>query len=142
MGLVIDTAAQPIGRRVCGEGTGAQVILNLSLYLKVNSMAVKVLINRLIIEDGIEDALPLLKELRIKAMDNPGYISGESLVNHYNPRNIMIIATWQTFDDWINWQESDERDAAEAKLERFLQEPAKYEVYDLGVLSKKKNFLI
>jgi len=105
-------------------------------------MAVKVLINRLIIEDGIEDALPLLKELRIKAMDRPGYISGESLVNHYNPRNIMIIATWQTFDDWINWQESDERDAAEAKLERFLQEPAKYEIYNLGVLSKKKNFLI
>ena len=105
-------------------------------------MAVKVLINRLFIEDEIEDALPLLKELRIKAMDNPGYISGESLVNHYDPRNIMIISTWQTFDDWINWKESDEKESAEAKLEKFLQEPTKYEIYNLGVLSKKKNFLI
>ena len=61
-------------------------------------MAVKVLINRLIKENKIDDALSLLKEIRIKAMDHPGYISGESLVNHYNPRNIMIIATWQTRD--------------------------------------------
>ena len=105
-------------------------------------MAVKVLINRLIIEDKVEDALPILKEIRIKAMDHPGYISGESLVNHYDPRNIMIISTWQTFDAWINWKGSDERESAEAKLEKFLQEPAKYEIYNLGVLSKKKNFLI
>ena len=47
-------------------------------------MAVKVLINRLIKENKIEDSLSLLKEIRIKAMDSPGYISGESLVNHYN----------------------------------------------------------
>jgi heme-degrading monooxygenase HmoA len=84
----------------------------------------------------------LLKEIRIKAMDHPGYISGESLVNHYNTQNIMIISTWQTFADWISWQESKEREAAESRLEVFLEEPTKYEVYDLGVLSKKKNFLI
>ena len=105
-------------------------------------MAVKVLINRLIIEDEIEDALPLLKELRIKAMDHPGYISGESLVNHYNQYNIMIIATWQTFEDWINWQESGERVEIDAKLENLLEEPAQCEIYDLGLLSKSKEFLI
>ena len=32
-------------------------------------------------------------------------------------------------------------DHQKEKLEKFLQEPAKYEVFDLGVLSKKKNFL-
>ena len=105
-------------------------------------MAVKVLINRLIKENNIDDALSLLKEIRVKAMDHPGYISGESLVNHYNPQSIMIISTWQTFEDWISWQESEEREEAESRLKAFLQEPPKYEVYDLGVLSKKKNFLI
>ena len=105
-------------------------------------MAVKVLINRHILEDKIEDALSIFKEIRIKAMDQPGYISGESLVNHHDPQNIMIISTWQTYEDWHNWQWSDERRAVESKLEKFLQETAQYKVYDLGVFSKKKDFLL
>ena len=105
-------------------------------------MAVKVLINRLVKENMIDEALSLLKESRIKAMDQPGYISGASLVDHYNPQNIMIISTWQTFEDWTNWYESDERESTEARLDVFLQASPQYEIFDLGVLSKKKNFLI
>ena len=105
-------------------------------------MAVKALINRHILEDKIEDALSIFKEIRIKAMDQPGYISGESLVNHHDPQNIMIISTWQTYEDWKNWRESGERKAMELRLERFLQKPAEYKIYDLGVLSKKKDYLL
>ena len=105
-------------------------------------MAVKALINRHILEDKIEDALSIFKEIRIKAMDQPGYISGESLVNHHDPQNIMIISTWQTYEDWKNWHQSDERTALESKLERYLQKPAEYKIYDLGVLSKKKDYLL
>ena len=50
-------------------------------------MAIKVLIKRIIQKDKIEDVLVLLKKLRIEAMNHPGYISGETLVNHYNQQS-------------------------------------------------------
>ncbi|MBU0528661.1 antibiotic biosynthesis monooxygenase [bacterium] len=61
----------------------------------------------------------------------PGYISGETLINQDDPRNIMVISIWQTIEDWMNWQESDEKKDSEAQFERLLQEPAEYEIYDV-----------
>jgi heme-degrading monooxygenase HmoA len=47
-----------------------------------------------------------------------------------------VISTWQTIEDWIRWEESDERAVSEAELENLLEEPAKFEIYDLGESSK------
>jgi heme oxygenase (mycobilin-producing) len=100
-------------------------------------MTVKIFIKRHVQEDDMDVALSLLSQFRITAMGQPGYISGETLVNHYDPRSVTVVSTWQTVEDWINWQESDERARNEAQLEKMLEEPTKYEVYDVGVLHKK-----
>ena len=100
-------------------------------------MTVKIFIKRNIQEDDMEVALSLLSQFRINAMGQPGYISGETLINHYDPRSVTVVSTWQTVEDWINWQESDERARIEARLEEMLEQPTKYEVYDVGVLPKK-----
>ena len=105
-------------------------------------MAVKVLIRRVIEEEALEKVLALLKALRMNAMNRSGYVTGETLVNHYDPSIIMIISTWQSISDWIQWEESDERAAMEKQLVAFQKAPAQFEVYDLGALSKKKDFLI
>ena len=94
-------------------------------------MVIKVLITRLIQENKIREVLTLLKKLRIGAMNQPGYISGETLVNQYDPRSIMVVSIWQTVEDWNRWQESDERKANEVQFERLLREPTMYEVYDV-----------
>ena len=94
-------------------------------------MVTKVLITRLIQENKIAEVLALLKKLRIKAMNQPGYISGETLINQYDSRSIMVISIWQTLENWNSWQESEEKKANEAQLEKLLQAPAKYEIYDV-----------
>ena len=96
-------------------------------------MAIKIVIKRQFRENIIEDAFDLLNNFRNDAMDQPGYISGETWVNHYAPRSITVVSTWQTVEDWIRWEESDERAANEAKLESLLEVPTKFEIYDLGV---------
>jgi heme-degrading monooxygenase HmoA len=96
-------------------------------------MAVKVLIRRHIKEGESEKAIELLNKFRSNAMGQSGYISGETLVNHYDPRSITVISTWQSIDDWIRWEESNKRASNEAELENLLEEPAKYEIYDFGV---------
>jgi heme-degrading monooxygenase HmoA len=100
-------------------------------------MAVKVFIKRSIKRDQTAAAVKLLMELRSRALKQPGYISGETLVNHYDPRNIAMVSTWQTIDDWIRWQESDERAAKEDQLESLQEGPANFEIYDLGLVSGK-----
>ena len=96
-------------------------------------MAVKVFIKRNIKKGKTEDTLSLLNEVRSQALKQPGYISGETLINHYDPSNITVVSTWQTIDDWIRWQESDERSVQEDQLESLQEGPANFEIYDLGL---------
>jgi len=100
-------------------------------------MAVKVFIKRVVKKGKTEAAVKLLMDVRSQALKQPGYISGETLVNHYDPCNIAVVSTWQTIDDWIRWQESDERAAKEDQLESLQEGPANFEIYDLGLISGK-----
>jgi heme-degrading monooxygenase HmoA len=95
-------------------------------------MAVKVFIKRHFKEGHTQEALTLLKQFRHAAMDQPGHISGETLVNHYDARSITVISTWESIENWIRWQESAQRETTETNLEAFLEQPTKYEVYDIG----------
>jgi len=99
-------------------------------------MAIKVFIKRYVKKGKTEDTLALLNEVRSQALKQPGYISGETLVNHYDPSNITIVSTWQTIDDWIRWQESDERAVQEDQLESLQEGPANFEIYDLGLANR------
>jgi len=99
-------------------------------------MAIKVFIKRYVKKGKTEDTLALLNEVRSKALKQPGYISGETLVNHYDPSNITIVSTWQTIEDWIRWQESDERAVQEDQLESLQEGPANFEIYDLGLANR------
>lgn len=100
-------------------------------------MAIKVFIKRYVKKGKTEDTLALLNEVRSQALKQPGYISGETLVNHYDPSNITVVSTWQTIEDWIRWQESDERAAKEDQLESLQERPTIFEIYDLGLGSGK-----
>ena len=100
-------------------------------------MAIKIVIKRQFKANTAEKAFALLNEFRHVAMNLPGYISGETWVNHYDPCSITVVSTWQTVEDWIRWEESDERAANEEKLENLLEKRTKFEVYDLGKLPDK-----
>ena len=97
-------------------------------------MAIRVFIKRYVREGQLEKAFELLKKFRSSAMTQPGYISGETLVDHYDPFRIVIISTWETVDDWIHWQESDVREIKELELADYLGAPSKYEIYDVDKL--------
>jgi len=102
-------------------------------------MSVKIFIKRHIKEDKMKEALSKLNQFRLDAMGQSGYISGETLVNHYDPRSVTVVSTWKTVENWIDWQESDVRSRNEAQLEELLEQSTKYEIYDVGVLSKKQK---
>jgi heme-degrading monooxygenase HmoA len=102
-------------------------------------MTIRVLIKRHVKEGFVGRVSEMLHEFRKKAKKQAGYISGETWINHYDPRSITIVSTWQHLEDWIRWQSSDERAANEAKIEGLLELPTKYEIYDVGSLPKETS---
>jgi len=94
-------------------------------------MPIKVFIKRHVKEGHVQAAIGMLEEFRRMAIKQPGYISGETLTNHYDARSITVISSWHTIEDWVRWQSSDMRAANEAKLEKILEVPTKYEIYDV-----------
>ena len=94
-------------------------------------MAVRIFIKRNVKKGRTQEAVELLKEVRSQALKQPGYISGETLINHYDPCKITVVSTWQSIDDWIGWEESDARSSKEGQLEGLLEGPTDFEIYDL-----------
>jgi heme oxygenase (mycobilin-producing) len=99
-------------------------------------MTIKVFIKRHVKAGHVEEAVAMLERFRSMAKDEPGYISGETLINHFDSRSITVVSTWQTIEEWVNWQNSDKRAANEAKIEVLLEVPTKYEIYDAGASRK------
>ena len=95
-------------------------------------MAVKVIIKRRIKEGKSRGVFTLLNKLRTDAMEQPGYIYGETLINHDDPHEVVVIAMWQAFENWLNWKENELRQANERQLEEWLQEPTEVNTYVLG----------
>lgn len=98
-------------------------------------MTVKIFIRRHCQEGQVEKALEMLIGFRRAAMDQPGYLAGETLVNHYDSRSILVVSIWESVDDWIRWQNSALRDRNEARIEELLDRPTVYEIFDLRASS-------
>ena len=92
-------------------------------------MAVRVLIEREI-EPGHELQLhQLLLQLRAKAMQVKGYISGETLRALDDPNRFLVISTWSNLDEWKSWENNSDRKRIEAQINNLLRSPEKKAIY-------------
>ena len=92
-------------------------------------MAVKVIIDRKVKKGKEERFFDLLKELRSKAVSSKGYISGETLRALSDPHNYVVVSTWQSADDWRNWEKNSGRKKIQARIERLMVRPTKTKIY-------------
>lgn len=95
-------------------------------------MAVKIIIKRKIPKSKETQVLPLLLELRSKAMTQPGYISGETLINVNDPEDYLVISTWKSVKEWKSWEGSKERNEIQGRIEKLLGEKSSVQVYYYG----------
>ncbi len=101
-------------------------------------MAVKVLITRKFKEGKSMEVFALLNKMRAAAMEQPGYITGETLIGYDDPRILVVISTWQSAENWINWREDPIRTANEAKLDPYLEQSVNYQLFVLGTYPTRK----
>ena len=95
-------------------------------------MAVKILIRRKVPENKARQMIPLFREMRTLANEQPGYITGETMENLEKPDEFLVISTWETSDDWKQWEQSDERQQIQSKIDALLGGKTDYEIFHYG----------
>ena len=102
-------------------------------------MTAKIIIKRRFVKENTPQILSLLNKMRSIAMNQAGYISGETLMQKDFPENMAVIATWKRMEDWMAWKASEERKTYEAMLEIYQTRPTQYEEYHLGTSFLKED---
>ncbi|MDD5169033.1 MAG: antibiotic biosynthesis monooxygenase [Syntrophales bacterium] len=94
---------------------------------------VKVLIKRVLPRGLAPDKEGLLlgwiTQLRSRASVQPGYISGETMMNVDNPDEYLVISTWESLNDWRAWFNSEERARIQKPIDELLGRETRYEYY-------------
>ena len=92
-------------------------------------MAVKIIIDRKVKKGKESDFAKLIRELRGKAISSKGYVSGETLRALEDPNNYIVISTWQSVEDWVNWEKNSERKKIHNKIEKLMARPSESRIY-------------
>ena len=95
-------------------------------------MAVKIIIRRKVSKGKEVHLLPLLVELRAKAISQHGYVSGETLRNVNDPEEYLVISTWKSVEDWKAWEASPSRTEIQNKIDSLLGEKFTAGIYYYG----------
>ena len=92
-------------------------------------MAVRVFIRRRVPPARISGIIQLFRRLRRKALEQDGYISGETLRNLNDPEIYIVISSWKTLEDWKRWSESSERKEIQGKIDNLLGGQTEYDIF-------------
>ncbi len=95
-------------------------------------MTVKIIIKRQVSDIQSQQLTPFLKKLRNFAMNQPGYITGETLKGIDPPGKTLVISTWESREAWQQWLANPERVSIQAQIDALIGEPTAYEVYSSG----------
>lgn len=90
---------------------------------------VKVLMERTITGKNVGEIVRLLRHLRVQAMRQPGYISGETLHAVDDPNHYLVISTWESLAHWQDWQDNPERRKLSAEIDTYLESPTRMGVF-------------
>lgn len=92
-------------------------------------MTVTVLIRRSAKNERDNSLLSLLISLRAKAVEQPGYISGETLFSLTDRGSTVVLSRWQSRNDWKTWESSAARRKLVESIDRLLESPPAVEVF-------------
>jgi heme-degrading monooxygenase HmoA len=95
-------------------------------------MTVKILIKRRFKEGHFNEIDNMIRIVRQGAMNQPGYISSETLWDLEDPFRVVIASNWRDKKSWNTWKNSPERKAREKEFEAYLDGETAFEMFDLG----------
>ena len=103
-------------------------------------MSIKVIIERKFKEAPVPENFQVINKLRRCAIQQKGYVTGETLVN-FEDNYVVVLSTWANLDDWRTWSGSQDRVELENELTPHLKEPLKVRLFITGAGYTKEAFV-
>lgn len=92
-------------------------------------MSVKIFIKRKVQDKSAVELTMLLKRLRALTLEQPGYISGETLARIDKKDECMVVSTWRSVEDWNSWVNNPKRIEVQTQIDKLLGEDTEYAMY-------------
>jgi heme-degrading monooxygenase HmoA len=92
-------------------------------------MTVKIFIKREVQHEKQAELTILLKKMRALTLEQPGYISGETLLRIDKPNESMVISTWRSVEDWNGWVNNPKRIEIQNQVDKLLGQETEYAMY-------------
>lgn len=89
---------------------------------------INVIIERVVDPTMLDVFRQTLLQTRRLALESPGYLSGESFMDVERQNHWYIMSSWETLDDWKQWQSSGARHEMLLAFKAMLVEPEKITV--------------
>ena len=77
------------------------------------------------------DMESILMRLRADAMQYPGFVSAENLIGRRDSSIVIVISTWNTAEDWKEWEKSKARAGLLKEARALLEDETKAAIYDI-----------
>ena len=90
---------------------------------------VKVLLERTIRGKHVGEVVRLMRQMRVLAMQQPGYISGETLHAVDDPNHYLVISSWESLEHWQDWFNHPDRKKLQAEVDTHLGSPTVIRVF-------------
>jgi heme-degrading monooxygenase HmoA len=90
---------------------------------------VKVLLERTLKGKHVAEIVLLLRQMRVLAMQQPGYISGETLHAVDDPNHHLVISSWETLSHWQAWFNNPQRQVMQTEIDNYLDSPTLIRVF-------------
>jgi len=90
---------------------------------------VKVLLERTLKGRHVSEIVRLLRQMRVLAMQQPGYISGETLHAVDDPNHYLVISTWESREHWQAWLDNPQRLVMQTEIDNYMDTPTLIRVY-------------
>lgn len=97
---------------------------------------IRVIIERQIKEGCFHDYLDMIRRARKQATAIEGFIAGELLQEKSNENMAVIISSWENFEAWQKWQDSEARTEVLKEMRPLLVEDEKITVLESSQLLK------
>ena len=90
---------------------------------------VKIFLERSIKGKDVGKIVQLLRQLRIMAMQQPGYIGGETLHAVDDPNYYLVISSWESLEHWQAWLDDPQRKKLQEEVDSYSEAPTKIRAF-------------
>lgn len=82
----------------------------------------------------VDSLVHIIYQLRQEAMKQPGYITGETLINEADPTNVLVISTWNKEEQWNAWDTCELRTGITKQALPLLKQPYSVRIYNFAMI--------